>query len=100
MKGFVVTDFEDMRDQFISDMSGWIREGKIKYRETILEGIDRAPEALIGLLGSSPLSTVDSISLKASKNKYFESLSLNMPNFDIPAPTKATPLPNFLRPRI
>ena len=43
---------------------------------------------------------LESMSRKASANKYLESLSANMPNFDIPAPTTATPLPSFLCPRI
>jgi NADPH-dependent curcumin reductase CurA len=30
-------------------MKRWIKEGKIKYRETIVDGIERSPEALIGL---------------------------------------------------
>lgn len=50
MKGFVVYEFEHMREQFLSDMRGWLKEGKLKYDETILEGIDQAPAALIGLL--------------------------------------------------
>ena len=49
MKGFVVTDFEDIRGQFLSDMAAWIEDGTMKYRETILEGIEAAPRALIGL---------------------------------------------------
>jgi NADPH-dependent curcumin reductase CurA len=32
-------------------MKRWIKEGKIKYRETIVDGIEKAPEALIGLFG-------------------------------------------------
>ena len=31
------------------DMSGWIAEGKMKWRETIMDGIEKAPEAFIGL---------------------------------------------------
>ena len=31
-------------------MRQWIAEGKMKYSETILEGIDQAPAALIGLM--------------------------------------------------
>jgi NADPH-dependent curcumin reductase CurA len=31
-------------------MRGWLKDGKLKYEETILEGIDQAPAALIGLL--------------------------------------------------
>lgn len=50
MKGFVVYEFNHLRDQFLSDMRGWMAEGKLKYRETIMEGIDQAPSALIGLL--------------------------------------------------
>ena len=50
MKGFVVTDFENLRSQFLDQMSGWIKSGALKYRETIFEGIERAPEALIGLM--------------------------------------------------
>jgi len=49
MKGFVVYEFFDMRDQFLSDMRQWIGEGKMKYQETIMQGIENAPNALIGL---------------------------------------------------
>lgn len=49
MRGFVVYEFESLRPRFMADMKQWLREGRMKYRETIMEGIDRAPEALIGL---------------------------------------------------
>lgn len=49
MRGFVVTEFIDIRDQFLADMRNWMAEGKMKYQETILEGIEQAPHALIGL---------------------------------------------------
>jgi NADPH-dependent curcumin reductase CurA len=49
MKGFVSYEFEPIRAQFLADMKRWIKEGKIKYRETIVDGIEKAPEALIGL---------------------------------------------------
>jgi NADPH-dependent curcumin reductase CurA len=49
MKGFVVYEFNDMREQFLSDMTGWIKDGRMQYRETIHHGIEEAPEALIGL---------------------------------------------------
>jgi hypothetical protein len=32
------------------NMSRWIREGRIKYRETVIEGLNHAPEALAGLM--------------------------------------------------
>lgn len=49
MKGFVATEFFPMRDQFLKEMRQWIAEGKVKARETILDGIEKVPEALIGL---------------------------------------------------
>lgn len=50
MKGFVVYEFNHLKDQFLEDMRGWLREGKLKYDETIMQGIDQAPAALIGML--------------------------------------------------
>lgn len=49
MQGFVVVDFEEQREQFLSDMKAWVRSGQMKYEETIYEGIEEAPGALIGL---------------------------------------------------
>ena len=50
MRGFVVVDFEERREEFLKDMRGWLQDGSMKYRETILEGIENAPRALIGLM--------------------------------------------------
>ena len=50
MKGFVVYEFNHMQDQFLADMRQWLRDGKLKYEETILSGIEQAPTALIGML--------------------------------------------------
>jgi len=49
MEGFVASDFPHLNAQFISDMTGWLKAGKIKYQETVLEGFERGPEGLIGL---------------------------------------------------
>jgi NADPH-dependent curcumin reductase CurA len=49
-RGFIVFDFRSQFGDFISDMSGWLREGQVKYREDITEGIENAPRELIGLL--------------------------------------------------
>jgi NADPH-dependent curcumin reductase len=48
--GFIVTDFASRQGDFLRDVSGWLREGRIKYREDVVEGIEKAPRALIGLL--------------------------------------------------
>jgi NADPH-dependent curcumin reductase CurA len=50
IRGFTGADFGHLRDQFHADMTGWLKAGKIKYQETIREGIEAAPDALIGLL--------------------------------------------------
>lgn len=50
MKGFVVYEFNHLREQFLADMRHWMQEGRMKYSETIMDGIEKAPAALIGLL--------------------------------------------------
>jgi NADPH-dependent curcumin reductase CurA len=49
IKGFIVSDYGSMTPQFISDMVGWTKASKMKWHETIYDGIERAPEAFIGL---------------------------------------------------
>jgi NADPH-dependent curcumin reductase CurA len=49
MQGFIVSDHFDMLMQFYGDMGKWIAEGKIKWKETIVEGLENAPGAFIGL---------------------------------------------------
>ena len=50
IRGFLVSDHADRLPQFLADCSRWLREGKLKYREDIVQGLEKAPEALIGLL--------------------------------------------------
>jgi NADPH-dependent curcumin reductase len=50
IRGFIVRDFADRRADFLRDMSAWVREGKVKYREFVTEGLDSAPGAFMGLL--------------------------------------------------
>ncbi|MDO8378366.1 NADP-dependent oxidoreductase [Phenylobacterium sp.] len=49
MEGFVASDFPHLNQAFLADMTGWLKAGKIKYQETVLDGFERAPEGLIGL---------------------------------------------------
>jgi len=49
MEGFIVSDHFDMLPQFLQDMSGWLGSGKLKWRETVDEGIDAAPGAFLKL---------------------------------------------------
>lgn len=49
MQGFIVTDHFDLLGEFTQKMAGWLREGRIRYEETVLEGIEQAPAAFLGL---------------------------------------------------
>ena len=50
LRGFVAPDFMHLYDAFRSDMAGWLKDGRVKYQETILDGIENAPTAMIGLM--------------------------------------------------
>jgi NADPH-dependent curcumin reductase len=50
IRGFIVSDFAARHADFLRDMSGWVREGKVKHREFVTEGLDSAPAAFMGLL--------------------------------------------------
>jgi NADPH-dependent curcumin reductase CurA len=50
IRGFIVSDFANRQGDFLRDVAAWLREGKIKYREDVVDGLEKAPTALIGLL--------------------------------------------------
>jgi NADPH-dependent curcumin reductase len=50
IRGFIVFDFAARHGDFLRDMSQWVREGKVKYKACITEGLDSAPGAFMGLL--------------------------------------------------
>jgi NADPH-dependent curcumin reductase len=45
VRGFIVGDFRDQQASFFDDVSRWIKEKRIKYREDIVEGLENAPKA-------------------------------------------------------
>jgi NADPH-dependent curcumin reductase len=49
IQGMLVFDHVHRMPDFLRDMSQWLREGKIKYREDIVEGLENAPRAFVGL---------------------------------------------------
>ena len=49
IRGFIVSDYMNLTPHFLRDMSEWRKAGKMTWRETVVEGIERAPEAFIGL---------------------------------------------------
>ena len=50
LRGFVATDFMHLYADFQLDMAGWLKDGRVKYQETVMDGIANAPAALIGLM--------------------------------------------------
>jgi len=50
VQGFIVSDRMELWPKALADLSGWVAGGKIKYRETVTEGLENAPKAFIGLL--------------------------------------------------
>ena len=50
VRGMVVYDHEDLRERFVSDVSGWLKEGRIRYLEDRTEGLENAPEAFSRLM--------------------------------------------------
>ena len=49
LRGFIVSTHADMQADFIRDMATWIPAGQMKFEETVMEGIDAAPDAFMGL---------------------------------------------------
>jgi leukotriene B4 12-hydroxydehydrogenase/15-oxo-prostaglandin 13-reductase len=50
VQGFIVSDRMELWPKALADLAGWVVAGKIKYRETVTEGLENAPKAFIGLL--------------------------------------------------
>jgi NADPH-dependent curcumin reductase len=56
VRGFIQTEFVDaMFEDFLRDMTGWVASGQVQYTEDITEGLDRAPETFVGMLGGQNL---------------------------------------------
>ncbi|WP_448586691.1 NADP-dependent oxidoreductase [Thermaurantiacus sp.] len=53
IQGFVVTQFQHLEPRFQAEVSALIREGRLRYEETIVEGIGRAVEAFLGLFSGA-----------------------------------------------
>jgi NADPH-dependent curcumin reductase CurA len=49
VEGFIILDHLDRFPAFMAEVGPWVRDGKVQYRETVLEGIDAIPRAFAGL---------------------------------------------------
>ena len=50
VRGFIITDHYDRFPAFLNEVSGYIRDGRVKYRESVTEGIENAPQAFLDML--------------------------------------------------
>jgi NADPH-dependent curcumin reductase CurA len=49
IQGFLVRDHQHRREDFLRDVSGWLKAGRLKYREDLVQGLENAPRAFLGL---------------------------------------------------
>lgn len=53
MQGFIVSDYQNRVPAFVADVGQWLGEGKIKYKEQMVQGLENAPEAFLGLFSGA-----------------------------------------------
>ena len=49
MQGFLVWDYEHRYEEAITRLAGWVRDGRLRYREEIIHGIEQAPGSIASL---------------------------------------------------
>ena len=50
LRGFIVRDHRHLRDDFTREVGTWLSEERIRYRETVVDGLENAPKAFLGML--------------------------------------------------
>ena len=53
LRGFIVRDHEDLRPEFEKQVAGWLRTGELVSKQTVVDGLDHAVEAFLGLLSGA-----------------------------------------------
>ncbi len=51
IQGMIVGDHAHRRDEFLRDVCGWLKDGRLKFRQTLVDGLAAAPRAFLGLFG-------------------------------------------------
>ena len=49
IRGFIVSDHNDLAREYLTRATGWIGSGRLKYRETSVDGLENAVDAFLGL---------------------------------------------------
>jgi NADPH-dependent curcumin reductase CurA len=50
IKGFIISDHLDRMGDFLRDVTRWVKDGTLRYREDVVSGLEHAPAAFVGLL--------------------------------------------------
>ena len=50
LQGFIISDHFDRFGEFAREATAWVADGRLQYRETVVDGIENAPKAFLGLL--------------------------------------------------
>jgi NADPH-dependent curcumin reductase CurA len=50
IQGYIISDHYDRFPEFLERAREWVRDGRLRYRETVVDGIENAPRAFLGLL--------------------------------------------------
>ncbi|SEN28709.1 NADP-dependent oxidoreductase [Actinacidiphila rubida] len=50
LNGFLVGDHQDLRPEFVREVGGWLRDGSLRYQDTVVTGIEHTLDAFLGLL--------------------------------------------------
>ncbi len=50
LQGFIVSDHVALMGEFVNEVGSLLRDGKLKSRETVVDGLSKAPDAFMGLL--------------------------------------------------
>jgi NADPH-dependent curcumin reductase CurA len=58
LRGFRGSSYVEHRPAFERAVGGWLREGRIRYRETIVEGLEEAPAAIVRQLAGATTGKV------------------------------------------
>jgi NADPH-dependent curcumin reductase CurA len=53
MRGFIVGDHTDLREEFLAEVAPLVADGRISYPETVVDGLENAPQAFIDMLGGA-----------------------------------------------
>ena len=50
MRAFIISDHEARMNDFVAEVAPAVRDGRIRFRETVVDGLEHMPDAFIGLL--------------------------------------------------